>query len=87
MNRQTAIYVSNNISVKRKKGDNHFCLIVRRNEGVSLPVTIGNIPHKIAFPTFDDKGDEFQRLPDNWIKKYPSIPAHSGNKYISYKMK
>ena len=58
-----------------------------RNEGVSLPVTIGNIPHKIAFQTFDDKGEDFQRLPDNWTQKYPSLPAHTGNKYISYKMK
>lgn len=64
-----------------------FLSILSRNEGVSLPVTIGNIPHKIAFPTFDDKGDQFQRLPDSWTKKYPSVPAHSGNKYISYKMK
>ena len=57
-----------------------------RNEGVSLPVTIGNIPHKIAFQTFDDK-DEFLKLPETWTKKYPSLPAHTGNKYISYKMK
>ena len=58
-----------------------------RHEGVCLPLTIGNIPHKIAFQTFQNEGEEFKEMPDNWIKKYPSLPSHTGNKYISYKMK
>ena len=56
-------------------------------DGAIIPITIGNIPHKIAFQNFEKEGENLFKLPDNWIKKYPNIPDHGGDKYISYKSK
>lgn len=52
---------------------------------VSIPITIGNIPHKKAFQTFDSKDGELHHLPSDWATKYPNIPGYTGEKYISYK--
>ena len=48
---------------------------------------IGNIPHKIAFSTFESSGENLTSLPDQWTKKYSSVPQYSGLKAISYVMK
>ena len=64
-----------------------YLMFYLSRDGVIIPVTIGNIPHKIAFQTFEDKGEELQELPKSWTQKYPNLPGHTGNKYISYKMK
>jgi len=52
---------------------------------VSIPITIGNIPHKKAFQTFDSKDGELHQLSSDWATKYPNIPGYTGEKYISYK--
>ena len=51
---------------------------------VSVPITIGNIPHKKTFQTFDNKDGDLHHLTD-WASKYPSLPGYTGEKYISYK--
>ena len=53
---------------------------------VSIPVTIGNIPHKKSFQTFDNKDGELHRLTiADFNQKYPNLPGYTGEKYISYK--
>lgn len=52
---------------------------------VSVPITIGNIPHKKTFQTFDNKDGELHHLTADWASKYPNLPGHTGEKYISYK--
>ena len=53
---------------------------------VSIPVTIGNIPHKKSFPSFTKQDGDLHHLTlPNWTEKYPSLPGHTGEKYISYK--
>ena len=58
-----------------------------KTKGASIPITIGNIPHKVAFQTFQSDGDDMNKLPAEWTKKYSNIPDHTGDKYISYKSK
>ena len=58
-----------------------------KSKGASIPITIGNIPHKVAFQNFQNEGDEMNKLPDEWTKKYANLPDHTGDKYISYKSK
>ena len=52
---------------------------------VSVPITIGNIPHKKTFQTFDNKDGELHHLTADWASKYPNLPGYTGEKYISYK--
>ena len=58
-----------------------------KSDGVILPVTIGNIPHKIAFSTFESSGEDLEKLPHTWSQKYSNAPAHGGQKFICYKAK
>ena len=58
-----------------------------KSDGVILPVTIGNIPHKIAFSTFESSGEDLEKLPHTWSQKYSNAPAHGGQKFICYKVK
>ena len=53
---------------------------------VTIPVTIGNIPHKKSFPSFQKQDGELHQISlSDWKDKYPALPGYTGEKYISYK--
>ena len=52
--------------------------------GCCVPLTIGNIPHKISFPAFQTR----ENMPAMAMQeKYPALPGLTGDKYIAYRAK
>eukprot|EP00090_Calanus_glacialis_P029161 TRINITY_DN46794_c0_g1_i1.p1 TRINITY_DN46794_c0_g1~~TRINITY_DN46794_c0_g1_i1.p1 ORF type:complete len:383 (+),score=115.83 TRINITY_DN46794_c0_g1_i1:68-1150(+) len=56
------------------------------DEGCCIPITIGNIPHKVAFSSFET-GEKYYTLGSEWRQKYTALPGFAGVRHIEYKLK
>ena len=57
------------------------------DDGAEVDITIGNIPHKVAFSTFEAEPEGSFALSTDVKQKYPSLPNYTGNKHLTYKAK
>ena len=51
-------------------------------KGCTHQITIGNIPHKIAYRTWAE--DNMYEMPANVKEIYPTIPNYNGDNYVFF---